>query len=139
MTPETSSTRRIIKAASACVWHDGKVLLARRAASLGKGLWSLPGGKLDDGETAVMAARRELIEETGVQADLQIRVGDYRIDSGNVACLISCFAGLYRSGSASPASDCDAVAWVAVDGLGEFILAPNTWNAIVRAKELLSL
>ena len=68
----TSSTSSpIIKAASACVWRDGEVLLARRGKTLGKGTWSLcPAGKLEPGETALEAAHRELLEETGVTAEL---------------------------------------------------------------------
>jgi 8-oxo-dGTP pyrophosphatase MutT (NUDIX family) len=45
-----------------CVAKDGCVLMMRRADS---GLWALPGGHIEDGESAEQAARRELYEETG--------------------------------------------------------------------------
>jgi 8-oxo-dGTP pyrophosphatase MutT (NUDIX family) len=46
-----------------------RVLIAKRVArGLNPGQWALPGGKLDPGENAVAAARRELREETGVGA-----------------------------------------------------------------------
>ena len=46
-----------------------RVLLVRQyRLPAGKDLWELPAGKLDTGETPLAAARRELIEETGVRA-----------------------------------------------------------------------
>jgi 8-oxo-dGTP diphosphatase len=59
------------------VIKDGKVLLGKRnddpakASSLmhGEGTWTMPGGKLDFGETLVEGARRELLEETGISAN----------------------------------------------------------------------
>ncbi len=49
--------------------HKDRVLLVRQyRLPAGKDLWELPAGKLDAGETALVAARRELIEETGVRA-----------------------------------------------------------------------
>jgi 8-oxo-dGTP diphosphatase len=49
--------------------RGGKILVARRAegAHLG-GLWEFPGGKVEPGEGASAAARRELAEETGLKA-----------------------------------------------------------------------
>jgi ADP-ribose pyrophosphatase YjhB (NUDIX family) len=47
----------------AAVFHDGKLLLVRRTDD---GLWALPGGITDPGETLAETARRELWEETGV-------------------------------------------------------------------------
>ena len=56
---------------SACVWRDGKVLIARRAKPPLKGVWSLPGGHVEWGEALRDAARRELKEETGIEAELE--------------------------------------------------------------------
>jgi 8-oxo-dGTP pyrophosphatase MutT (NUDIX family) len=65
------------------------VLLTRRAARLNAhaGQWALPGGRLDDGESPLEAARRELDEELGLRlgpADLLGRLDDYPTRSGYV-------------------------------------------------------
>ncbi len=139
MASNTITQPKIIKAASACVWRDGAVLLARRGKVLGHGLWSLPGGKLEKGETAQAAAHRELLEETGITADLQALVGEFRIETGPVTFLIACFAGHYLAGEAVAASDSDAVFWVKPDALSGYALTPNTEAAITTAQRLLSL
>ena len=56
-------------AASAAVFRGGAVLIVQRGAGALKGMWSLPGGHIEAGETARAAALREVNEETGVTAE----------------------------------------------------------------------
>ena len=55
---------------SAAIFRRREVLLIERAKGPLKGLWSLPGGHIEAGEPARMAALREVREETGVAAVL---------------------------------------------------------------------
>ncbi|MGH9172982.1 MAG: NUDIX domain-containing protein, partial [Vicinamibacterales bacterium] len=48
---------------------DGRVLLIKRAHEPRKGEWSLPGGRVELGETLADATRREIKEETGLDVD----------------------------------------------------------------------
>jgi len=50
----------------AVVIRDGKVLLIRRGVAPGRGLWAVPGGSLELGETLQQGAEREILEETGI-------------------------------------------------------------------------
>jgi len=54
--------------AIAVLVEGDRVLLAQRSKSPDKGLWGFPGGHVEPGETALEAARRELREETGLEA-----------------------------------------------------------------------
>ena len=57
-------------AVSAVIFRDGKVLLVRRARSPGKGFYSLPGGRVEHGESLHQALTREVDEETGLRIDI---------------------------------------------------------------------
>ncbi len=53
--------------AAAIIWHEGKILIARRPEQgLLGGLWEFPGGKVEPGETLEQAVVREVVEELGV-------------------------------------------------------------------------
>jgi len=57
-------------AVSAVIFRDGKVLLVRRSRSPGKGFYSLPGGRVEHGESLHQALTREVDEETGLRIDI---------------------------------------------------------------------
>lgn len=57
-----------VAAVLAVVIHDGNALLVQRKNPPDANLWGFPGGKLEAGESIFSAARRELHEETGVDA-----------------------------------------------------------------------
>jgi mutator protein MutT len=54
----------------AVIVKDGKVLIVKRAHEPRKGEWSLPGGRVELGETLVEATRREIKEETGLDVEV---------------------------------------------------------------------
>jgi NAD+ diphosphatase len=114
----------------------GAVLLARRADEPKQGLWDLPGGFLDEGETAEEALRRELREEAGVEIEpgaflgaLPDRYGDEGIWTINFY-----WEARIASGDLAPADDVAEFAWFPREALprrGEFAFA-NTIGILER-------
>jgi 8-oxo-dGTP diphosphatase len=66
--------------------HDtaGRLLLIRRGHAPHAGLWSLPGGRVEAGETLEQAVRREVLEETGLLVRPGAVVGRVRIPGDGV-------------------------------------------------------
>ena len=56
-------------ASAILVDEQGRVLLARRTNDPGAGLWDLLGGFIEEGEAALVALRREIEEETGLEIE----------------------------------------------------------------------
>ena len=98
-------------AASAVILHGTDVLLMQRSKGAFIGLWSLPGGHIETGETARDAALREVREETLVDAEILglIDVHDVvaRATDGHVLShyLLAVFHGRWLAGEPAAASD----------------------------------
>jgi ADP-ribose pyrophosphatase YjhB (NUDIX family) len=70
MTDDRFYPARPVLAASVAVLREGRILLAARGKPPSEGLYSLPGGMVETGETLGEAALRELREEVGVEAEI---------------------------------------------------------------------
>jgi 8-oxo-dGTP diphosphatase len=79
------------------VIHDasGRLLLIRRAHDPGRGLWSLPGGRVEAGESLAQAVEREVREETGLDVTAAAPVGSVLLpgpgvtfDVVDLACIL---------------------------------------------------
>ena len=64
---------------SVIIWNEDKVLLGIRKSAHGAGTLAFPGGHLEYGESVFDCAKREVLEETGLQIS-QLSVGPYTND-----------------------------------------------------------
>ncbi|EHR49259.1 ADP-ribose pyrophosphatase [Saccharomonospora marina XMU15] len=121
--------------------HDeqGRLLLVRRANEPARGRWSLPGGRVEAGETDATAVARELREETG----LSVRPGALLGTLFRGPYEIFDYACVVQGGQLLAGDDADEVRWVdaeafeelaragvLTDGLPELLRA---WNALPKA------
>lgn len=115
---------------------DGRVLLIRRAKPPRAGGWSLPGGRQRLGETVRETARRELREETGVEAEvtalLDVVDSITRDDEGAIAyhyTLVD-FLAEWRGGAPRAGGDAAEALWADPEHLGPYELWDETLRLI---------
>ncbi|MDN3565399.1 NUDIX hydrolase [Paeniroseomonas aquatica] len=125
------------------VFDGERVLLARRGKAPRIGSWSLPGGAQHLGERAEAAARRELLEETGIEVgplELAAVVDAITTDvAGGVLYhyTIVDYCARWASGEARPGDDVAAVAWVLPEELPSYDLTPDVLRVIAEARRRL--
>jgi 8-oxo-dGTP diphosphatase len=103
------------------VVHDegGRLLLVRRGTEPGRGLWSVPGGRVEPGEPTEDAVVREVEEETGLQVRVVRLVGTVERDGpGGVVYAIDDFEAHLVEGTADgprAGDDADEARWFTAD------------------------
>jgi len=128
--------------ASAAVFRDGAVLLVERGKGPKTGLWSLPGGHIEPGETAAAAAAREVAEETGISARIMglADINDVIVHdaAGELTAhyVICAFYGAWVSGEPAAASDSRDARFVPLDAIDGLTLTPKGPDIIRSAAAL---
>lgn len=85
---------------------DGKILLGRRNKEPENGKWVLPGGKVEKFETIKDAAKRELLEEAGIEVEVGEPIGVYEIISPPKEHRIIVYSwATVKSGNLKPSTD----------------------------------
>lgn len=114
---------RPIIGVGAVIVSQGRALLVRRATQPLKGEWSVPGGVLELGEKLHDGARREVLEETGLQVEpgpvLEVFDSIFKDQQGRTQYHYVLIDYLCRviGGEACAGSDVSAVKWVREDEL----------------------
>jgi len=105
-------------AIAALIIRDNEVLLARRINEPGKGLWTLPAGFMDAGENPEEAARRECLEETGLDVkilSLFTLINGREHPRGSDILLV--YNAQIQSGELQPGDDVDELAFFPIENL----------------------
>ena len=132
---------RPILAVSATVFWQGRALIIRRAQAPLIGHFSLPGGRVEAGETLAAALARELMEEVGVEAEIAAfnrhveaiyREGD-RIRTHFV---IASFVARWTDGEPRLSDEVDAVDWVDPAGALPAPTTPELSKVLARAARI---
>ena len=129
MSDPRSYPDRPILAVSAVVWRAGRFVVVRRARPPAQGLFTLPGGGVEAGETLRQAVERELREETGLIIEPIDLAGHREVimrdTEGRVArhFVILAFAALWREGELTLNEELAEARWI---DAGELAGLPTT-------------
>lgn len=127
--------------ASIAVIRESRVLLAARANEPMRGVWTLPGGLVEAGETLAEAALRELEEEVGLTAEVigvlsptEIIVRD---EEGRARhhYVVHPHAALWRGGEPVAGPEALGVRWASLDEIADLQTTPGLIGTLREAFE----
>lgn len=128
-------------AASAAIFRDGLLLVVRRAREPGRGRWSLPGGRVEWGETLEQAVAREVSEETGIAIRILQLAGTREVmpagERGHFVVLS--YAALWQSGEAVLNDEHDDHCWIVPDKLGSLDTTDGLLPIVEAARRIVGV
>jgi mutator protein MutT len=123
-------TDRPPNAASVALVRDGRVLLIARACPSFAGYWTLPGGRIEPGETAEAAAAREVFEEMGIAVAHPMAL--MRMDA-TPEWRLGVFVATEFSGSVVPSDEIAQWRWVAPEQATTMKVTPGLGAVLAAA------
>lgn len=130
--------RRLVPCSGALVRDaDRRLLVILRGQAPATGTWSLPGGRVETGESAEQACVREVLEETGLSVEAVRHVG--RIEREGPAgstYVIDDFECRVLAGHLRAGTDAADARWVTAEELRSLPLAPLLWETLLKWGEV---
>jgi 8-oxo-dGTP diphosphatase len=127
-------------AVSAAIFRDDKVLLVRRARAPANGIYSLPGGRVEFGESLHTALHREVDEETGLKIAIVGLSGWHEVlpeAGGGGHFVIMSFAARWLGREPHLNDELDDFKWLAPDALGDLKVTSGLHEIIEAAERLI--
>lgn len=127
-------------AVSASIFRDGRVLLVRRARSPAKGFYSLPGGRVEYGETLAAALTREIAEETALSVTIAGLAGWREVVPASTNAghyVILSFAARWVGGEPALNDELDDAIWVLPQAVSGFQVTHGLPEIVAAAYALI--
>ena len=110
---------------------QGRLLMIKRGHEPGAGLWSIPGGRIEPGETDSEALVREMIEETSLTVEVGRLLGRVQRPGLNGAVIdIKDYAATVTGGTLCPGDDAADARWVDPGDLGSLEITEGLVEAL---------
>lgn len=122
----------------AVILKGEELLLVRRGQQPARGLWSIPGGRVETGETLTQALEREIAEECGIRIlvgpPVAVLDSIHTDSEGKVKYhyVLVDFWAEYASGELRPDSDVLEARWVPLKQISEYRLTSGTLDLIAK-------
>ncbi len=126
---------------SMIILKPASVLMVRRGKPPFLNCWSFPGGSLEADETPVEAARRELLEETGLRVSEARLVGEHlvpRTSAGN-RLILHVFSARWRFGDPIAGDDAADAQFVPFEAVSDLDTTPDAAGWLQKARQTLGL
>jgi ADP-ribose pyrophosphatase YjhB (NUDIX family) len=137
-------TTRPELAVSAAIFRDGRVLVVRRAQAPAAGSWTLPGGRVELGETLVAAVTREVAEETTLTIRVKGLAGyremilEQAVEGRGRHFVILPFAAEWVSGEVKLNEELGDFSWSTLSEIADLATTPGLLEILQQAKRLIA-
>ena len=115
------------------------VLLIQRGTAPRKGEWSIPGGRIESGETEAQACLRELSEETAVSAQLLTKITALDADFEGFHYRLHDYLARWDSGEPKAGDDADKACFVPLSEIDSLGMWTETVRVIKEGHEKMAL
>ncbi len=117
-------------------WRGDEVLLIRRGRPPRQGHWSIPGGRIEPGESLHAAALRELHEETGVTAEILGLIEVYEIIEPGFHYVLIDYAARWTGGAVRAADDADEAVFASLETALARMVNPDLRDVVLKSLRL---